>query len=158
MTERSSVSHKRVALQLVLLNFHSASLFSFLDLVRYRTGIKARLTAPPELSRPATPLSLLAPRHPPHALTSLAAPPPHPTPPPRGGGVGGATAHQPLGPHPPRGPGRRSGLAFQSARVRTRPTRGHATTGPRQTPPTRHPRPEPDARCFVTHHVVKDQH
>jgi hypothetical protein len=34
------------------------------------SGIKARLTAPPELSRPATPLSLLVPRHPPHALTS----------------------------------------------------------------------------------------
>ena len=37
------------------------------------------MTAPPDLSQSATPLSLLAPRHPPHALTSLAAPP-HPPP------------------------------------------------------------------------------
>ena len=37
--------------------------------------IKARLTAPPDLSQSSTPFRLLAPRHPPHALTSLAAPP-----------------------------------------------------------------------------------
>lgn len=41
-------------------------------------GINARLTAPPGLSRPPTPDRLLAPRHPPHALTSLATPPPPP--------------------------------------------------------------------------------
>ncbi len=36
------------------------------------------MTAPPGLSRPPTPDRLLAPRHPPHALTSLATPPPPP--------------------------------------------------------------------------------
>jgi hypothetical protein len=41
-------------------------------------GINARLTAPPGLSRPPTPYSLLAPRHPPHALSSLATPPSSP--------------------------------------------------------------------------------
>ena len=39
------------------------------------SGIKARLAAPPDFSQSSTPFSLLAPRHPPHALTSLAAPP-----------------------------------------------------------------------------------
>jgi hypothetical protein len=37
------------------------------------------LTAPPGLSWPPTPDRLLAPRHPPHALNSLATPPPPPT-------------------------------------------------------------------------------
>src|SRR5438067_12876793 len=46
--------------------------FSSLGLLGY-PGIKARLTAPPGLSQSSTPFSLLAPRHPPHALTSLAA-------------------------------------------------------------------------------------
>lgn len=35
-------------------------------------GIRTRLTAPPGLSQFSTPYSLLAPRHPPHALNSLA--------------------------------------------------------------------------------------
>src|SRR5437762_5547756 len=46
--------------------------FSSLGLLGY-PGIKARLTAPPGLSQSSTPFRLLAPRHPPHALTSLAA-------------------------------------------------------------------------------------
>src|SRR2546430_1160353 len=37
------------------------------------SGIKARLTTPPDLSQSSTPFRLLVPRHPPHALTSLAA-------------------------------------------------------------------------------------
>jgi len=36
------------------------------------SGINTRLTAPPELSQSSTPLCLLVPRHPPHALISLA--------------------------------------------------------------------------------------
>ena len=35
-------------------------------------GINARLTAPPGISQSSTPFRLLAPRHPPHALNSLA--------------------------------------------------------------------------------------
>ena len=46
--------------------------FSSLGLLGY-PGIKARLTTPPGLSQSSTPFRLLAPRHPPHALTSLAA-------------------------------------------------------------------------------------
>ena len=42
-------------------------------------GINARLAAPPGLSRPPAPLRLPAPRHPPHALCSLATPPHAPT-------------------------------------------------------------------------------
>lgn len=45
--------------------------FSSLGLLG-NSGIKARLTAPPDLSQSSTPFSLLAPRHPPHALNSLA--------------------------------------------------------------------------------------
>ena len=36
------------------------------------SGIRTRLTAPPDFSQSSTPYSLLAPRHPPHALSSLA--------------------------------------------------------------------------------------
>src|SRR5215213_2744771 len=46
--------------------------FSSLGLLEY-SGIKVRLTTPPDLSQSSTPFSLLVPRHPPHALTSLAA-------------------------------------------------------------------------------------
>src|SRR5215210_7890471 len=42
--------------------------------------IKARLTAPRNLSQSSTPFRLLVPRHPPHALKSLAAPPNRPRP------------------------------------------------------------------------------
>jgi hypothetical protein len=47
-------------------------------------GIRTRLTASPGLSQSSTPLCLLAPRHPPHALNSLATllGPPVPFPPP----------------------------------------------------------------------------
>lgn len=44
------------------------------------SGVSARLTARPDLSQSSTPFRLLVPRHPPHALTSLAAPPRPPTP------------------------------------------------------------------------------
>ena len=46
--------------------------FSSLGSLGY-SGIKARLTAPPDFSQSSTPFRLLVPRHPPHALTSLAA-------------------------------------------------------------------------------------
>ena len=36
------------------------------------SGIRTRLTAPPDFSQSSTPYSLLVPRHPPHALNSLA--------------------------------------------------------------------------------------
>ena len=45
--------------------------FSSLGSLGY-SRIKARLTAPPDFSQFATPFSLLVPRHPPHALNSLA--------------------------------------------------------------------------------------
>ena len=45
--------------------------FSSLGLLG-NSGIKARLTAPPDFSQSSTPFRLLAPRHPPHALNSLA--------------------------------------------------------------------------------------
>ena len=55
--------------------------FSSLRSLGY-SGVGARLTARPDFSQPSTPFRLLVPRHPPHALTSLAAlpgpPPPHP--------------------------------------------------------------------------------
>ena len=44
--------------------------FSSLGLHGY-SGINARLTTPPDFSQSSTPLRLLVPRHPPHALTSL---------------------------------------------------------------------------------------
>src|SRR5581483_10801567 len=38
-------------------------------------GVNARVTAPPGFSQPSAPVRLPAPRHPPHALSSLATPP-----------------------------------------------------------------------------------
>jgi hypothetical protein len=45
--------------------------FSSLGWLGY-SGIITRLAAPPDLSQSSTPYSLLVPRHPPHALSSLA--------------------------------------------------------------------------------------
>lgn len=99
------------------------------------------MTAPPGFSQPAAPLSLPAPRHPPHALTSLAAPPPPPGSPGKyGGGVFHSPRHTDL---PAAGVGRMSfrsqGLGhhrhcpdthFTRVRPRARPAR-HRPGSPR---------------------------
>jgi hypothetical protein len=101
-------------------------------------GINARLTAPPGLSWPPTPDRLLAPRHPPHALSSLATPPP----PPSGEAATVRRHYSTISPP-----------SIPKARVER----------PRIKKPDAHPGRNPNARrtssdaTSITHHVVKDR-
>ena len=121
--------------------------------------IKARLTAPPDLSQSSTPFRLLAPRHPPHALTSLAAPPytPHACCQAREGS--GGTSSLPW----PEPPGHYRMISPSKARVTFRQA-SHSTARTRSGHGFRYapcsPQPHstrPSIRCYSHTHVVKDQ-